>query len=205
MDVFRRASAIHVHFVVRSSQSSFARFFPSIVPHLQLFGCASPPEPMSFSSDGSSRIASSAPNHSHHRLFQSSVGRTGHHPTSSVSVARSTLVSPFVSRSGLLGDCPSLAAVSSTAGSSCLRQHELLIASTCGFCRAPTRFCSEVHTHRDTDCLLHASLIRCVSIQAVRARHRKRQHRCVDLCFFVGERIVLWLFMPRRACFAYDL
>ena len=90
---------------------------------------------------------------------------------------------------------------------SCCQQHRVCDNTSCsllqhGFCRAPTRFCSEVHTHRDTDCLLHASLIRCVSIQAVRARHRKRQHRCVDLCFFVGERIVLWLFMPRRACFA---
>ena len=179
------------------------------------------------SSDGSSRVASSAPNHNTPRLWflqcVPEIGGLGRQsmdlatpssksclfvrhdwtsPTSSVSVARSTPVSPSVSRSGLLGDCPVLC---------CYQQHGWVIVSfgntSCsllqhGFCRAPTRLALEVHTQRDTDRLLHASLIRSVSIQAVRPRHRKRQHRCVDMCFFVGERIVLCVLHAETCMFA---
>ena len=73
-------------------------------------------------------------------------------PASRVSVAGSTPMSPSLSRSGLHGvDCPAFAAVSSTAGSSCLPQHDLLIAPTWLLPSAHTQFWTGVHTQHDTE------------------------------------------------------
>ena len=59
---------------------------------------------------------------------------------------------------------------------------------------------------RDTDCLLNvcASLTGSVAIQGVRGCQQRRQQRCVDQCSFVGDRIVRWLFMPKRGVFCID-
>ena len=75
-----------------------------------------------------------------------------------------------------------------------------------GFCRVPklgvALRCTRIVTLFLCVSCSCTPLINSVAIEGVRARQQRRQHRGVDLCFFVSDRIVLWLCMPRRACHA---
>ena len=115
--------------------------FSSIVPHLQLFGCA---QHLHFLIGWvlEHRLINTTAQRSRVR-WEAAICGVGNSlfvvlplhtsrasPASSVSFAGFTPLSPSVSRSGLPGvDCLAFA-VSSTAGSSRLRQHDLLSAST---------------------------------------------------------------------------